>query len=109
VNRLVSYSLAYGAYVAFLHVVPGPWRNWKRGYEGQALDPWTLQHVLWGVIARRWGLTQGQLLALSAANELIEYGVRSRRPDLLWGTPETPANVAVDIAANAAGWWIAGE
>lgn len=102
-KRLLTFSLAYGAYVAFLHAVSGPWRTWKEGREGKVLDPWTLQHVLWGAIAQRWGLSQNELLALGVVNELGEYVTRSLRPDLLWGTPETGANVAADLASAALG------
>jgi hypothetical protein len=105
-NRIVTYSLSYAAYVAFMHGVHGPWRKWKVGYEGRAVDPWTLQHVLWGFLAQRWGLTQKQLLVLGAANELVEYWARVKRPDLLWGTPETVSNVAADLGAAAMGYWI---
>lgn len=97
----------YGAYVAGLHVFDGPWRRWKSGYEGAALDPWTLQHVLWGAIANSMSVGRGQLAVLAVANEVVEAGVRALRPDLLWGTPETPANVAVDLVATLAGWELA--
>ena len=106
-NRIVTFSLAYGAYVVFLHAVRGPWRQWKVGREGRILDPWTTQHVMWGAIARAWGISQGQLLALGAANELIEYATRVKRPDLLWGSPESPANVVADLTGSAVGWWLA--
>jgi hypothetical protein len=102
-----KYVGAYAAYVAFLHAVDGPWRHWKRGRSGQALDPWTLQHVLWGAIAERMGVDRDQLMALSTVNEAVEAGVRTFRPDLLWGTPESPANVIMDLVANWAGWELA--
>ena len=86
--RLVA---AYSAYVVGLHVVDGPWRSWKKGRAGKAVDPWTLQHVLWGVIAERMRVGREQILLLSAVNEVVELGVRTFRPDMLWGTPETPA------------------
>lgn len=92
----------YGAYVAALHLVDGPWRNWKRGRP--SADPWTVTHVAWGVVARRMGLGRAEFLTLGALNELTEWGVRAFRPDLLWGSPESPANVALDMAANWAGW-----
>jgi hypothetical protein len=104
---LLKYSAAYAAYVAFLHAVDGPWRNWKVGREGQALDGWTIQHVLWGALGAYVGLTPKQVLILSTVNELVEYGVRTYRPDLLWGSPESPQNVFMDLAATLAGWKIA--
>ncbi len=101
------YVALYGAYVAALHALDGPWRRWKFGWEGRAVDPWTLQHLLWGAIAQRVGVGPGQLALLGLANEAVEAGVRHYRPDLLWGTPETPLNVAADLVANQAGWELA--
>jgi hypothetical protein len=104
---LLKYSAAYAGYVVFLHAVDGPWRHWKEGREGKALDPWTGQHVLWGALGAYMGLSPRQVLILSSVNELVEYGVRSLRPDLLWGSPESPQNVFMDLAATLAGWKIA--
>lgn len=103
-GRFVAY---YAAYVAALHMIDGPWRHWKQGHAGSSIDPWTVTHVAWGVIAARMGLTRNQVLVLSALNEVAEHGARALRPDLLWGTPETPANVVVDLAATWAGWEVA--
>lgn len=97
----------YGAYVAGLHLIDGPWRSWKRGHEGQPVDPWTASHVVWGMIANRMGVPLEQFMALGTINEAVEVGVRAVRPDLLWGTPESPANVITDMAANWAGWELA--
>ncbi len=102
-NGLQKYILAYGAYVAFLHAVPGPWRRWKEGREGKVFDWWSVQHVLWGALAERWGLSRVQLLALGLANEGVEYAVRKARPDLLWASPESPRNVGADLLAAALG------
>ena len=99
----IAYVLSYGAYVAILHAVDGPWRSWKVGREGKTLDPWTLQHVAWGALAGLAGITQLELLGLGVLNELVELGVRRARPDLLWGSPETIANVAGDLVAAALG------
>lgn len=99
---LIKYVALYGGYVVFLHAVDGPWRSWKT--EPAAVDPWTLQHVLWGALGSYMGLTPIQVLALSSVNELVEYGVRKARPDLLWGTPESNANVFMDLVATLAGW-----
>lgn len=102
--NLLKYSALYLGYVAFLHTVDGPWRHWKDGREGAVFDPWTLQHVLWGVLGQRMGLGPAQILTLSTLNEAAEYYVRTCCPDLLWGTPETPHNVAMDVIANMIGW-----
>ncbi len=102
-----GFLLAYALYVAFLNTVPGPWRDWK-GEKAKATDPWTLQHVIWGAIASAAGYSQKELLALGLLNELVELAVRRLRPDLLWGTPETPANVVVDLLAAALGHRVAG-
>lgn len=106
---VVPFALLYGAYVVTLHAVDGPWRQWKVGREGRAIDPWTGQHVMWGAIAQRMGVSQGALFALGVVNEGIELATRTYRPDLLWGTPESPANVAVDLGSAAAGWWMASK
>ena len=94
----------YTSYVLALHAIDGPWKHWKEGYEGRAFDPWSFQHVIWGLIAQRMGLERNQIMALSAINEAVEMGVRAVRPDLLWGSPETPLNVITDLGATWAGW-----
>jgi hypothetical protein len=101
---LIQYSAAYAAYVAFLHAVDGPWRHWKEGREGKAIDPWTTQHVLWGALGAAMGLSPKQVLILGSVNELVEWGVRTCRPDLLWGSPESPTNVFMDLTASLVGW-----
>jgi hypothetical protein len=103
-SALIKYSAAYAAYVAFLHAVDGPWRHWKDGREGAAVDPWTGQHVLWGTLGSFMGLTPKQILILGTVNELVELGVRTYRPDLLWGSPESPQNVFFDLMASLVGW-----
>lgn len=105
--NLLKYAGSYALYVAFLHAVDGPWRDWKEGREGQAVDPWTGQHVLWGALGSYMGLGPGQVLVLSTINELVEWGVRTYRPDLLWGSPESPQNVFMDLVATLAGWKLA--
>ena len=102
--RIAKYSLLYLTYVTALHLIPGPWKDWKVGRAGKATDPWTLQHLLWGGLAKTMGLSFGETMVLAAANEAVEAGVRAYRPDLLWGTPETPKNVVVDLLGTAAGW-----
>ena len=103
---VIKFAALYGAYVIFLHVVDGPWKHWKEGREGQVLDPWTGQHVLWGAIGSYMGLGSGEVLILGTVNEVVEYGVRKFRPDLLWGTPETAGNMFADLAATWVGWQI---
>ena len=104
---VLPYVLAYGGYVAALHAVPGPWHTWKRGYELRAVDPWTGQHLIWGAVAQRFGLTPGQLMILGVLNEVGELLVRRYRPQWLWGQPDVPMNLVVDLAANLAGWYAA--
>lgn len=53
------------------------------------------------------GLHPTKILILSSINELVEAQVRKQRPDLLWGTPESPNNVFMDIVATLAGWKLA--
>lgn len=91
----------YALYVLGLHVIPGPWKNWKRG---RWVDKWTLTHILWGAVAQRYGVGQGEIVALAAANEAFEAWLRRNRPDVLWGTPEPWKNVAIDVGTTWAGW-----
>jgi len=106
--RLAAFAGLYGGYVLFLHLVDGPWRHWKRGREGRAVvDPWTATHVVWGAIGQRFGLSAKEVMILGAVNEALEFEVRRSRPDLLWGEPESPANVIVDMAATWAGFELA--
>jgi hypothetical protein len=104
---LLKYVALYGGYVVFLHAVDGPWRHWKDGRAGQAIDPWTLQHVLWGALGSYMGLPPTQILVLSSINEMVEARIRKKRPDLLWGTPESAHNVFMDLVATLAGWKLA--
>ena len=97
---MIRYIAMYGAYVAFLHAVPGPWRKWSKG---QVVDWWTVMHVAWGALAERTGLSIQQLMVLTTANEIGEAGIRKYRPDLLWGTPEPWPNVAMDLVFTAMG------
>ena len=94
----------YAAWVVLVNTTPGPWRSWNRGAR---IDTWTGTHVAFGVLAQRMGLSLAQITALGAINEVGEAWIRAHRPDLLWGEPESPPNIAVDIAANAAGWLLA--
>lgn len=96
-----KYLLAYAGYVATVHLVDGPWRHWSTG---SAVDGWTATHVAWGILAKKMGVPLGTFMALGALNEAGEALLRRSRPDLLWGSPETSANVAVDLAANYVGW-----
>ncbi len=105
-SNLPGFILAYGSYVAALHLVEGPWKDWKKGGPS-AVDKWTATHIAWGAIGQAFGLSHTEITALAAVNEVGEYVVRGVRPDLLWGSPETTANVAIDIAATSAGWWLA--
>jgi hypothetical protein len=100
---MLKFLAAYGGYVAVLHTMPGPWQRWSRG---TCVDMWTLTHVAWSMIGRRMGLTIGQVMALSVANELGEAWVRRYRPEWLFGEHESPCNVVMDVVANWAGYYI---
>lgn len=104
-GRVVAYSALYGLYVLYLHTTPGPWRAWKQE-AGAAIDPWFATHLAWGALAKLVGIGPGALLGLGALNEIVEAELRRRRPDLLWGTPESLPNVAMDLVGNQAGWWV---
>jgi hypothetical protein len=95
--------MAYGAYVAALHIVPGPWVRWSKG---QVVDAWTVTHLAWSVIAKRMGVPLPTLMALAAGNEAVEWVTRLTRPDLTFGSPESVTNVAADLAANYLGYVI---
>ena len=97
----LRYLGLYALYVAGIHVIPGPWLRWSRG---RLLDNWTWTHVAWGYVAQRMGVSRGTTVALAATNEAFEAWLRANRPDLLWGTPETPRNVVLDVATTWAGW-----
>lgn len=98
---LPRFLTAYGAYVAALHTVPGPWQHWKRG---QYVDAWTLTHVAWSMIGRRMGVPLPTMMALSVANEVGEAWIRRNRPQWLWAEPESPTNIVTDIVANYVGY-----
>ncbi len=105
-SPLLRYVGLYGAYVLFLHTIPGPWHTWKEGREGKAIDPWTVSHVAWGLLGQRLGLTASKVTLLGSVNELVEHGVSAYRSDLLWGQPDVPANTAMDMVALLAGWGV---
>lgn len=100
-NPTAAFVAAYGAYVAAVHLIDGPWKRWSKG---AMVDPWTLTHVGWSMLARRMGVPLPTLMTLAVANEGIEWGVREMRPDLLWGSPESFANAATDVLANYLGY-----
>jgi hypothetical protein len=62
---------------------------------------------MWGALGSYMGLAPTQIMVLSTINELVEFGVRKLRPDLLWGTPETSSNVFMDLVATLAGYKLA--
>jgi len=98
------YLVAYALTVGGMHAIDGPWKRWTKG---GAVDMWTLTHVLWSVIGQRMGLTLQEVMTLATANEALEWGVRSTRPDMLWGTPESITNAMMDLTANWAGYRLA--
>lgn len=100
--NLLKFIAWYGAYFGFLHVVPGPWQNWPKG---ESVDNWTYTHVLWGAIAKRMGVTAGELATLTLVNEGIEAVLRKKAPKLLFGTPEDPDNVWVDFGVTMAAYY----
>jgi hypothetical protein len=100
--ELLKFVARYGAYVAFLHMVRGPWQQWPKG---ESFDKWTWTHVVWGVIAKRMGVTAAELAVLSVANEGAEALVRANRPDLLFGSPEGPTNMLADVAVTMAAFY----
>jgi len=105
-KNLIAYCALYAAYVAALHAIDGPWRRWKEERPGKAVDGWTATHVIWGMIGRRMGVTEHEVLVLTTLNEAVEFGVRVTRPDLLWGSPESAANVLTDMVSTYVGYKI---
>ena len=106
-QRILNYSALYGAYVLFLHLIPGPWLQWKQKYPHKPIDPWTSQHIIWGIIAQKMDIKFNELLILGTLNEIIEVLVRRYRPEWLWGAPDISVNALFDLAANQAGWLVA--
>jgi hypothetical protein len=105
-DPIPSYVAAYLATVAVIHLYPqGPWRNWTHDTD-VAIDPWTWTHVGWGVVAERMNVPFGTYMILATLNEVAEALARRYTPQLTWGGHESPANVAMDLVANAAGYAI---
>ena len=92
--RLLSFMAAYGAYVLFINTVDGPWRRWEKG---NVFDTWTITHVAWGVLAKRWGLSLKEIATLTALNELGEASYPT------FGG-ESPANAAADVLTTLAAY-----
>jgi hypothetical protein len=77
----------------------GPWQRWSKG---EHVDRWTYTHVLWGIVAKRMGVTATELLSLSVANEAVEAWIRQNKPAMLFGSPEQPGNIVVDVVVTMA-------
>ena len=103
-NNLLKFSALFGSYVLVLHAFDGPWRNWTKKGENSTFDTWTLTHFVWGGIAREFDIDLKTLNMLGVGNEIAEYSLRKIKFMGLWGEPETPTNMAVDLIAAAAGW-----
>jgi len=95
------YVLFYLLYVVAIHAIDGPWRQWTKG---RVIDPWTLTHVIWGVIARKMHVPFTTYMFLAVLNEVGEALARTYAPHLTWGTPESGWNVTMDLVANAIGY-----
>lgn len=91
----------YAGYVALLHVVPGPWRQWSRG---KIIDEWMATHALLGIAAQYLGVSYKDYAILAVGNEALEAVIRKYRQDLLWGEPESFGNVIGDLVAGFAGY-----
>lgn len=102
-RELLNYGALFSAYVVALHATDGPWKNWSKG---DVIDNWWYTHVFWGWLGARMNQSFGQHMTLTAANETVEFLARTYRPDLMWGSPETTANVAMDFVGNALGWYL---
>lgn len=102
-NRVLSYSAAYMIYVTLLHQMEGPWKSWDKG---DVIDAWTITHIVWGALGKKWGLSPSEMTVLAALNEVGEALVRKYRKDLLFGSPETVANIVTDIVVTVAAYAI---
>jgi hypothetical protein len=100
-ERLLPFLSLYAATAIFANVVDGPWRHWDKG---TWLDPYTVAHVAVGVAAQRMNVTEGEIVLLGIANEIVEMATRAVRPDLAWGAYESPSNRVADVAAGWVGW-----
>lgn len=100
-QRVAAFLLSYAGYVILMNTVDGPWRRWSKG---AILDWWTLTHVGWGWLAKKFGLPFQTTMGLTIVNEAGEALVRRYRPDLTWGTPEGLLNIGVDVVSTGVGW-----
>jgi len=102
VQKYYQFCGLYLLYVLGVHIVPGPWQKWTS--HGRALDPWTLTHLMWGYLGKYYGIPLPILLALSLGNEGVEAYLRYIKFLGIWGDPETPKNIAMDLSATSLGW-----
>jgi hypothetical protein len=96
-----NFVALYLAYVAAIHFIDGPWKDWKKG---AVVDNWTYTHIAWGMIAKKMGLTLDELFMLEVINEAGEGFVRETRPDLTFGSPESWGNIGADFVSTNVGW-----
>lgn len=96
------YISSFIATVAALHIIDGPWHRWSTD---KAIDPWFFTHIGWGVIAARMGITPRDYWLMVAANGAVEMLSRAQKLPIVWGSRETPANVVMDVVANAVGYY----
>ena len=99
--RLASFLAAYAAYVAFLHAVDGPWKRWEHG---RLVDKWTVLHAAWGALAKAWGITERELLALSAVQITAETVVDNFFPEMALERDEPWTNYVTDSLATVLAW-----
>ena len=107
-----AYVVTYGVFVYALHAIKPlteATSQWKAQSGNGHVDKWLYFHAFWGVLARLYGLSGGETLGLAVVNEGGEALVRRYRPDLLWGTPESSKNVALDLVVTGMGWALTDE
>ena len=71
-------------------------------------DKWTLPHVASGFVAARLNVSFTTFTVLAIAYEVFEYSLEYPSGRKIFGTkrPESLINVAGDIVANTAGYWL---
>lgn len=104
---MTRFLVAYAAYVAAVHLIPGPWQTPRT--EVKYLDGWALTHAAWGAIARRAGIPLGTLVVLATLNEVAEYLTHRAAPQLTWGQEEPLPYRVWDVAVTTAGWAVGGD
>jgi len=103
-KNFYTFSALFGAYVFIIHTFDGPWKKWTKKGQAATFDTWTTTHFIWGGIAREFNVDLKTFTLLGIGNEFVESYFRKIKFLGLWGEPEAPVNMIIDVASAAAGW-----